>query len=88
MSRTVTALFDTRADAEAAKNRLQVASIGADHVHIHDQTSSGHRSDGGYSTHQDPGFWGSIKNAFLPDEDRHVYIAMYMRKACAAAARC
>lgn len=80
MYRTITALFDTRADAEAARNRLLAASIDADHVHIHDQTSLGQAgvhagadATRGYSTHEDRGLWGSIKNAFLPDEDRHAY---------------
>jgi uncharacterized protein (TIGR02271 family) len=72
MSSTITALFDTRAEAEAAKARLEAASFDTDHVHVHDQSSQGFRQDA-YSTHQDRGVWGSIKNAFLPDEDRHTY---------------
>ena len=72
MSRTITALFDTRADAEAGKERLKAARLDADHVHIHDQQSAGGTGQP-YSTHQDVGMWGSIKNAFLPDEDRHTY---------------
>ena len=73
MSRTITALFDSRSDAEAAKNRLHMANIDASHVHVHDQSSQGFRSEGAYSDHQDRGVWDSIKNAFLPDEDRHTY---------------
>lgn len=73
MSRTITALFDSRSDAEAAKNRLHMANIDANHVHVHDQSSPGFRSEGAYSDHQDRGMWDSIKNAFLPDEDRHAY---------------
>jgi hypothetical protein len=73
MSRTVTAFFDNRADAEAAKQRLHAAQIDADHVHIHDQSSQGYRESGAYSDHEDRGVWDSIKNAFLPDEDRHTY---------------
>ena len=72
MSSTITALFDTRAEAEAAKDRLKNAHIDADHVHIHDKSSTGYKEQG-YSTHQDRGFWDSIKNAFVPDEDRHTY---------------
>jgi uncharacterized protein (TIGR02271 family) len=70
MSRTLTALFDTRADAEAGRQRLLDASLDADHVRIHDKSSIG---EAGYSSHSEPGMWASIKNAFLPDEDRHVY---------------
>ena len=72
MSRTITALFDQRSDAEAAKNRLEQSEVHAGHVSIHDKTSSGY-SDQNYSTTREPGFWGSVKNAFLPDEDRHAY---------------
>jgi uncharacterized protein (TIGR02271 family) len=72
MATTITALFDSRADAEQAKERLRGAQIDADNVHIHDKSSNGYK-ESGYSTHQDRGFWDSIKNAFVPDEDRHTY---------------
>ena len=72
MSRTITALFDQRSDAEAAKERLKQARVDAGHIHLHDKTSAGYK-DAGYSTHEDRGFWDSIKNAFAPDEDRHAY---------------
>jgi uncharacterized protein (TIGR02271 family) len=72
MTSTITALFDNRADADAAKERLKTARVDVDHIHVHDKTSSGYR-DSGYSTHDDRGIWDSIKNAFLPDEDRHTY---------------
>jgi uncharacterized protein (TIGR02271 family) len=71
MTRTLTALFDTRSEAEAARAQLQSA-INVEDVHIHDQTSQGFSSSG-YSSQQDRGFWGNIKSAFLPDEDRHTY---------------
>ena len=72
MTRTITALFDQRADAEAAENRLKAAHVDAGHISIHDKSSPGFHATG-KSTAQDPGMWGSIKNAFLPDEDRHTY---------------
>lgn len=72
MSRTLTALFDNRADAEAAQHRLKDANIDITHVSLHDQSSAGHSNEQ-YSTHESQGFWGSIKGAFLPDEDRHTY---------------
>jgi uncharacterized protein (TIGR02271 family) len=72
MSTTITALFDTRADAEAAKERLRGARVDAEDVHIHDKSSSGY-NETGYSTHEDRGIWDSIKNAFLPDDDRYAY---------------
>ncbi|MEN3276908.1 MAG: hypothetical protein V7631_2698 [Massilia sp.] len=70
MSRTITALFDTRADADAGRQRLLDAHLDTDNVRIYDKSSVG---DAGYSSQNEPGMWASIKNAFLPDEDRHVY---------------
>ncbi|MCC2976617.1 YsnF/AvaK domain-containing protein [Sphingomonas sp. PL-96] len=72
MATTITALFDSRSDAEAAKERLKGARVDADHVHLHDKSSMGYR-ESGYSNHEDRGFWDSVKNAFAPDEDRHTY---------------
>ena len=73
MSRTLTAMFDSRAEAEAAKSRLEAANIDINRVHVHDQGSTGHTESSAYSTHQNRGFWDSVKSAFLPDEDRHTY---------------
>ena len=72
MSRTITALFDSRSDAEAAKARLQEASVDISGLSIADQSSQGYNATG-YSSHEDKGIWASIKGAFLPDEDRHHY---------------
>jgi uncharacterized protein (TIGR02271 family) len=70
MSRTITALFDTRGDADAGRQRLLDADLDTDNVRIHDKSSIG---ETGYSSPSAPGMWASIKNAFLPDEDRHIY---------------
>lgn len=71
MARTITALFDTRTDAEAGGERLRQAGVDASNVRVHDQT--GHRTTGTHSTREDKGLWASIKNVFLPDADRHAY---------------
>ena len=71
-TRTLTAMFDTRQDAEAAKERLRAASIDVTDVHVHDQSSAGFSREN-YSTQQDKGVWASMKGAFMPDEDRHTY---------------
>ena len=76
MSRTITAMFKTRADAEAARDRLTAAGIHAANVNVVDQSTSGYSTDS-YSrastTTEHRGIWASIKNAFLPDDDRHTY---------------
>ena len=63
MSRTVTAMFDSREDAEAARSRLSQSDIDADRVRIVDQNESG----------SGDGFWSSVKSAFMPAEDSHAY---------------
>lgn len=72
MTRTITALFDDRSEAEAAVQRLMSAGLGAEDVRIHDKTTEGYQEDR-HSNHHDRGLWASIKHAFLPDEDRHTY---------------
>ena len=61
-----------RSDAEAAKSRLQEASVDVSGLSIADQSTQGYNA-AGYSSHEDKGIWASIKGAFLPDEDRHHY---------------
>lgn len=73
MSKTITAMFDTRADAEAARQRLVTAGIGADDVHVVDKSTAGYSADRRPTTSEDKGIWASIKGVFLPDEDRHTY---------------
>ena len=71
MSRTITALFDTKADADAGAERLRQAGVDAGHVSVHDQTT--HRVGGTSSTGTDKGLWASIKSVFVPHEDRQAY---------------
>lgn len=42
MTRTITALFDDRKDAEAAQERLKQSRVDADHIRIHDKSSDGY----------------------------------------------
>ncbi|HYW17506.1 MAG TPA: YsnF/AvaK domain-containing protein [Allosphingosinicella sp.] len=60
MSRTVTALYDTRQEAEAARQRL-ASAVDAERVKIIDQSSGGGQ-DG-----------RSLGNLYLSDDDRHAY---------------
>ncbi len=61
MSRTVTALYDTRQEAERARERLE-SEFDVDSIDIHDQNSR--ESEGGSS-------W--LGNTSIPDDDRHAY---------------
>ena len=70
MSRTITALFDTKDDALAGRQRLIDANIDADHIRVQDKS---HLSDDSYAPGSNASFWESNRNAYLPDEDRHSY---------------
>lgn len=72
MPRTITALFDRRTDAEAAKERLKDANIDVNNIYVYDKNSAANTEEGN-DTYEDRGFWKSVKNAFAPDEDRRVY---------------
>ena len=72
--RTVTAFFDTRAAAEKAKADVIAAGVPGAMVSIvagNEPTTSTAASGVG-ATH-DTGFWGSVKNLFAPEEDKHAY---------------
>jgi uncharacterized protein (TIGR02271 family) len=63
MSRTVTALYDTRAEAEAARQRLS-SEVSLDRIKIIDKDGGG--SSGG-------GSGGGLGGLYLSREDRHAY---------------
>ena len=67
-SRTITAFFDTRAAADKAVVDLNAAGIPKQHI-----TVTGSETTGAAPTEGDRGFWDSLKDMFLPDEDRSVY---------------
>ena len=68
--RAITALFDTRAAAEKAKTDVLAAGLSADAVTITEGQTRGVAST---TAKPDEGFWGSLKNLFAPEEDRHAY---------------
>jgi hypothetical protein len=66
MSRTLTALYQTREDAQAVADRLKAAGLGND-VDIHDQT------DSDSSDHDGEGFMAKLSAMFGGHRDRHTY---------------
>jgi hypothetical protein len=64
MTRTLTALYQTRADAQAAADKLKAAGLG-DHVDIHDQTDTADK--GG------EGFMAKLRAMFGGHHDQHTY---------------
>jgi uncharacterized protein (TIGR02271 family) len=63
-------MFDSRSEAESARERLTQSSIDAHNVRIVDQSSA---SSGSSSGSEDEGFWSSLKSTFMPEEDSHAY---------------
>jgi len=66
---TLTALYNTRADAEAAQRELRALGVvGADAVRLAGSDSPGFVPEG-----DNHGFWSSLKHLFVPDDHRRVY---------------
>ena len=79
MTQTITAMYDKQQDAQSALDRLVSAGIPKSSLKLlaGTQTTEGSSYTGassGYDHRRDEqGFWGSLKGAFLPDEDRYSY---------------
>lgn len=71
--RTVTAFFDKRTDADAAVARLVALGVSRDGIAVR----GGETATAGGSTStargDDMGFWDSLKDLFMPDDDRATY---------------
>jgi uncharacterized protein (TIGR02271 family) len=67
-------MFDSRSQAEAARERLTRSRIDADDVRIIDQSDSTRSASGsGGDSGEGEGLWSAIKSAFLPLDDSHAY---------------
>jgi hypothetical protein len=73
----VTAFFDSRTDAEEAISRLFAAGIPRDSIRLTPSEQDTGTSSGSTGTQSFPeasnGLWESLRDLFLPDEDRHTY---------------
>ena len=70
--RTVTAFFDTRAAADKAMADVVAAGVPSTMVSIV-EGRTGATTGTTASGAQEEGFWGSVKNLFAPEEDKHAY---------------
>ena len=68
-SRTITAFFDTRAAADKAVADLNAAGIPKQHITVTGNGATGTTT----AAYDDKGLWDSLKDMFLPDEDRNFY---------------
>ncbi|GJD77380.1 YsnF/AvaK domain-containing protein [Methylobacterium gregans] len=73
MTQTVTALFDKPAEAQAAQTKLVAAGIPQSAIRLVPGAQTT-RTTGSYDYQRDEGgFWGALKNLFMPEEDRYAY---------------
>jgi len=83
-TRTITAFFDSRTDADEAVEALVNAGVSRSQVKVvagreggtsgsSSSSYSSSSSSSSYSSSNEGGFWDSLKDLFLPDEDRHTY---------------
>ena len=73
MSRTITAMFDDRAHADAAIQQLtQQLNIASSDIQMH-AADAASTAGGTTAASGDTGFWASLKDLFVPDEDRTTY---------------
>jgi uncharacterized protein (TIGR02271 family) len=71
MSQTITAMFKNRADAQIAKTDLETElGLVEGAVQLHAQDAS---STAGTTTAGETGFIASLRNLFMPEEDRNAY---------------
>ena len=66
-NRTITAVFDTQAEAERAVEALAAQGIPRSDLRIHRDMPDAPVQN------QDKGFWASLADLFVPDEDRGTY---------------
>jgi len=71
--RTVTAMYDTRGAAEAARDGLVSLGVSSGDVSIRGSEGGASASATGSTAGQDRGFWAELKDLFVPDEDRATY---------------
>jgi uncharacterized protein (TIGR02271 family) len=70
----VTAFFDSRPDAENAIERLVDAGVPRDSIRLMPSDERDPLDDAGTSSRAEPrGFWDSLGDWLLPDEDRYAY---------------
>ncbi|TDK32236.1 DUF2382 domain-containing protein [Rhizobium deserti] len=72
-SNTITAFFDDRLEADRAVARLTEAGISRESVRVIAESSAAGTAGTTTSGEEHKGFWASLADLFLPDEDRSVY---------------
>ncbi len=69
--RTLTAVFDDRSEAMTAIEQLVAANVPRSSIRLLPETESDDSSI--CSSRENTGFWSSLSNMFMPEEDRYSY---------------
>lgn len=85
LDRTITALYDTKAAAEAAKQRL--GAMGVSSADIHDEGSANSMNSTPAGAKSTGGVLGGLKSMFGAHEDTHAYTEGLKRGHLSAVAR-
>jgi len=70
---SISALFDSRADADMAIARLNQADIPSSQIRMEEGSAGTATAATTSATHEDKGFWDKLSDYFFPDEDRYSY---------------
>jgi uncharacterized protein (TIGR02271 family) len=79
MTRTITAYFDSTADAQLASDRLIASGVSSSAITLHDSSTA--EATAGAEA-EEKGFWASLGDLFMPDEDRYTYSEGIRRGGC------
>ncbi|WP_228461883.1 YsnF/AvaK domain-containing protein [Paracoccus liaowanqingii] len=79
-NRSVSAMFDSRAEAQAAVDRLKGTGVSDNQVRMTEGATD--TATTGRAPEQDKGFWDSLSDFFFPDEDRYTYAEGLSRGGC------
>jgi uncharacterized protein (TIGR02271 family) len=71
--RTLTAFFDSNADAQSAVQRLAAAGIPRSAIDIRSGTSASAGATTSTGRESDQGFWETLKDIFMSEDDRATY---------------
>jgi stress response protein YsnF len=77
MTQTITAMYDDQAQAQAAQAKLVAAGFPQSSIRLtagaSTTTTEAQRAGSYDHTRDEGGFWASLKDAFMPEEDRYTY---------------
>jgi stress response protein YsnF len=77
MTQTITAMYDDQAQAQAAQAKLIAAGFPQNTIRLtagaSTTTTQAQRAGSYDHTRDEGGFWASLKDAFMPEEDRYTY---------------